>query len=82
MITTIILFVHIEDEIVEYHKTKLLDMARFKHLENGNENNVPTVISYLWDDTVAAHPSTKHICCEENDLLFNISQRAKDYLLG
>ena len=53
-----------EDEFIEEHKAKLLSMVRFSNLakENEeNEENIPKIMKYLWDDVLSVHPITKNI---------------------
>ena len=54
-------FSHIEDDMVEIHKNKLLQIVRFSNLAKEKEINIPINIKYLWDDILAVHPSTKNI---------------------
>ena len=54
-------FSHIEDEMVENHKNKLLEIIRFSNLSNEKEDNIPINMKYLWDDILSNHPSTKNI---------------------
>ena len=54
-------FTHIEDEMVEKHRNKLLELVRFSNLSNEKEDNIPTNIQYLWDDILSNHPTTKNI---------------------
>jgi len=54
-------FSHIEDEMIEKHKQKLLEISRFSNLSNEKEDNLPTNIKYLWDDILSNHPTTKKI---------------------
>jgi len=54
-------FSHIEDEMIENHKNKLLEIVRFSNLSNEKEDNIPVNIKYLWDDILSNHPSTKNI---------------------
>lgn len=54
-------FSHIEDDFVENHKKKLLEIVRFSKLSIENEDNIPVNIKYLWNDILANHPSTKNI---------------------
>ena len=54
-------FSHIEDEKVENHKNKLLEIVRFSNLSNEKEDNIPTNIKYLWDDILSKHPTTENI---------------------
>jgi type I restriction-modification system DNA methylase subunit/restriction endonuclease S subunit len=54
-------FSHIEDEIIEKHKNKLLQIVRFSNLSNEKEDNIPVNMTYLWDDILSNHPTTKNI---------------------
>lgn len=54
-------FSHIEDEMIEKHKQKLLEISRFSNLSNEKEDNLPINIKYLWDDILSNHPTTKKI---------------------
>ena len=54
-------FSHIEDEMVEKHKNKLLEIIRFSNLANENEDNIPVNMKYLWDDILSNHPTTQNI---------------------
>jgi type I restriction-modification system DNA methylase subunit len=54
-------FSHIEDENIEKHKNKLLEIVRFSNLSNEKEDNIPVNIKYLWDDILSNHPTTKNI---------------------
>ena len=54
-------FSHIEDEMIEKHKNKLLEIVRFSNLSNEKEDNIPVNIKYLWDDILSNHPATKNI---------------------
>ena len=54
-------FSHIEDEMIEKHKNKLLEIVRFSNLSNEKENNIPVNMKYLWDDILSNHPTTKNI---------------------
>jgi type I restriction-modification system DNA methylase subunit/restriction endonuclease S subunit len=54
-------FSHMEDNLVENHKNKLLKIIRFSNLANENEDNIPIIIKYLWNDILSNHPSTKNI---------------------
>ena len=54
-------FSHIEDEMIEKHKKKLLEISRFSNLSNEKEDNLPINIKYLWDDILSNHPTTKKI---------------------
>jgi len=54
-------FSHIEDEMIEKHKNKLLEIVRFSNLSNEKEDNIPVNMEYLWDDILSNHPTTKNI---------------------
>jgi type I restriction enzyme M protein len=54
-------FSHINDDTIETHKNKLLQIVRFSNLSNENENNIPVNIKFLWDDILSVHPTTKSI---------------------
>ena len=49
------------NELVNKHKNKLLEIVRFSNLVKENEDNIPNFIKYLWDDILSNHPSTKNI---------------------
>lgn len=38
-----------------------MEIVRFSNLSKEKEDNIPTNISYLWDDILSNHPSTKNI---------------------
>ena len=54
-------FSHIEDESVEKHKNKLLEIVRFSNLSNEKEDNISANMKHLWDDILSNHPATKNI---------------------
>ena len=54
-------FCDIVDNMVEKHKKKLLGFTRFSNLVKENENNLYTIMKYLWDDILCVHPTTKYI---------------------
>ena len=54
-------FSHIEDEMIENHKNKLLKIVRFSNLANEKEDNIPINMKYLWEDILSNHPATKNI---------------------
>ena len=54
-------FSYIEDEMIEKHKNKLLEIVRFSNLSNEKEDNIPVNMKYLWDDILSNHPITKNI---------------------
>ena len=67
-------FSHIEDEIVEKHKNKLLEMVYFSNLIKEKEDNIPINIKYLWDDILSKHPTTKNIFLKDKG--FNIKYKS------
>ena len=70
-------FSHIEDELVEQHKTKLLQIVRFSNLSsesNEKEDNIINLMKYLWDDILAVHPTTKNIFLK--DKKFDIQHKS------
>jgi type I restriction-modification system DNA methylase subunit len=66
-------FSHIEDEMVEKHKNKLLEIVRFSNLTNEKEDNIPVNMKYLWDDILSNHPTTKNIFLKGSG--FNIQHK-------
>ena len=54
-------FSHIEDEMIEKHKNKLLEIVRFSNLSKEKEDNISVNMKYLWDDILSNHPTTKNI---------------------
>jgi type I restriction-modification system DNA methylase subunit/restriction endonuclease S subunit len=54
-------FNHIEDELIEGHKKKLLEIVRFSNLKDEKEDNISSNMKYLWDDILSKHPITKKI---------------------
>lgn len=54
-------FSHLDADIIENHKKKLLEIARFSNLVNEKVDNIPQNMKYLWDDILSVHPSTKNI---------------------
>jgi type I restriction-modification system DNA methylase subunit len=67
-------FSHIEDDMVEYHKNKLLEIVRFSNLINVKDDNIYTNMKYLWDDILAIHPATKNIFLKDKS--FNIQHQS------
>jgi type I restriction-modification system DNA methylase subunit/restriction endonuclease S subunit len=57
-------FSHIEDEMIEKHKNKLLEIVRFSNLSKENEDDIPNLTKRLWDDILSKHPSIKNIYLE------------------
>jgi type I restriction enzyme M protein len=62
-------FSHIEDEMVEKHRHKLLEIVRFSILANEKEDNIPVNMKYLWDDILSKHPTTKNIFLKGKNIL-------------
>ena len=62
-------FSHIEDEMVEKHKNKLLEIVRFSNLSKEKDDNIPVNIKYLWDDILSVHPTTKNIFLKGKNIL-------------
>jgi type I restriction-modification system DNA methylase subunit len=62
-------FSHIEDEMIEKHKNKLLEIVRFSNLSNEKEDNIPVNFKYLWDDILSNHPITKNIFLKGKNIL-------------
>lgn len=62
-------FSHIEDEMVEKHKRKLLQIARFSNLCHEKDDNISVNIKYLWDDILSNHPTTKNIFLKGKNIL-------------
>jgi type I restriction enzyme, S subunit len=58
-------FSHIDEDLVEKHKNKLLGIIRFSNLSKEKEDNIPVNIKYLWDDILSKHPITKNIFLKE-----------------
>ena len=54
-------FSHIEDEMIEKHKNKLLSIARFSILAKEKEDNIPSNMGLLWEDILSKHPTTEKI---------------------
>jgi type I restriction-modification system DNA methylase subunit len=54
-------FSHIDDDDVDRHRAKLLEIVRFSNLANEKEDNIPINMKYLWDDILSKHPTTKKI---------------------
>lgn len=51
----------IEDEFVEQHRKKLLEIVRFSKLCEEKQENITKNIKILWEDILAVHPSTRNI---------------------
>ena len=62
-------FSHIQDDMVENHKKKLLEIVRFSNLCKEKEDNLPINIKYLWDDILSNHPTTKNIFLKGKNII-------------
>jgi type I restriction-modification system DNA methylase subunit len=67
-------FSHMEDDIIEIHKKRLLELVRFSNLSKENEDNIPCNMKFLWDDILSKHPSTKNIFLKDKG--FDIQHKA------
>jgi type I restriction-modification system DNA methylase subunit len=67
-------FSYIEDEMIEKHKNKLLQIVRFSNLSNEKEDNLSVNIKYLWDDILSKHPTTKKIFLKDKG--FDIQKKS------
>ena len=67
-------FSHIEDEMIEKHKNKLLQIVRFSKLSKEKEDNIPVNMKYLWDDVLSNHPATKNVFLKNK--CFDIQHRS------
>ena len=54
-------FSHIEDDMVEDHRRKLLEIARFSKLAEEKEDNISIIMKFLWDDILSVHHTTKNV---------------------
>jgi type I restriction-modification system DNA methylase subunit/restriction endonuclease S subunit len=54
-------FRHIEDELVDNHRKILLKIVRFSKLIEEEEDDIPELMKYLWDDILSKHPATEKI---------------------
>jgi type I restriction enzyme M protein len=50
-----------EDEVIEKHRAKLLNVVRFSNLALEKEENLPIIMKCLWDEVLSVHPVTKNI---------------------
>lgn len=62
-------FSDIQEEMIEKHKIKLLQIVRFSNLSNEEEDNIPSNMKYLWEGILSKHPSTKNIFLEDKGIL-------------
>jgi len=67
-------FSYIEDEQVERHKNKLLQIVRFTNLTNEPVENIPKLLNVLWKDILANHPTTQNIFLK--DKCFDIQHQS------
>jgi type I restriction-modification system DNA methylase subunit len=51
----------VEDDIVEPHKVRLMELVYFSGLVQEKQDNLATNLKFLWDDVLSQHPSTKNI---------------------
>jgi len=58
---------HIEDDIVEEHKKRLLEVVRFSKLLEEKEENLPSIMEPLWRDILSDHPATRNIFLKGNN---------------
>ena len=54
-------FDHIQNHLIDDHKKKLLEFARFSKLTTENENNLPIILQNLYNSILSVHESTKNI---------------------
>lgn len=54
-------FSHVDPDIVDKHKNKLLSIVRFSNLSKEKEEYIPPNMINLWDDILSEHPTTKNI---------------------
>lgn len=54
-------FSHIEDDMVDKHRKKLLELVRFSNIAKEKEDNIPVNMEYLWNDILSCHPVTRNI---------------------
>ena len=52
---------YFEENVIDENKKKLLEIVRFSNLSNEKEENIPNLMSHLWDIILSKHPSTKNI---------------------
>jgi type I restriction enzyme M protein len=51
----------VEDDIVEHHNARLMELVYFSSLVQEKQDNLATNLKFLWDDILSQHPSTKNI---------------------
>jgi len=51
----------VEDDIVEHHKARLMELVYFSSLVQEKQDNLSTNLKFLWDDILSQHPSTNNI---------------------
>jgi len=54
-------FSHLDDELIDGQKNKLLEILRFSNLAKQHEDNLPILIKSLWSDILSVHPLTSKI---------------------
>lgn len=54
-------FTDVQDDMIDLHKKKLLELVIFDNLAKEKEDNLPNNIKCLWDDILSEHTKTKNI---------------------
>ncbi len=62
-----------DNEFIETHKKRLLELVRFSNLCKEPEDNLPEQLKYLWKDILSKHPSTNGIFLKNEN--FNIKHK-------
>ena len=52
---------YFDEDVLEHNKRRLLDIVRFSNLSNEKDDDIPSLMKYLWDIILSEHPSTKNI---------------------
>jgi type I restriction enzyme M protein len=52
---------YFEDDVLQKNKERLLGIVRFSNLSNEKEDDIPNLMSHLWEIILSEHPSTKNI---------------------
>jgi type I restriction-modification system DNA methylase subunit len=52
---------NIHDHLVDNHRKNLLKIVRFSKLIEEEEDDIPELMKYLWDDILSKHPATEKI---------------------
>jgi type I restriction-modification system DNA methylase subunit len=61
-------FSHVNNDLIDMHKNKLLEIVRFSNLSKEPEVNLLTYIKFLWNDILSVHPSTKNIFLKDKSV--------------